>query len=346
MRDHSSRKRGDAPLAGMLRQTKAWEKSPDTMRVLQLTNNYPTNDFPVFGIFVKEQIESLNALGIENSVFFINGREKGKREYCVSIGRLRRLLRLNCFDIVHCHHCFSALALILSGAKGRSKSIVSYQNDPDYEGGRYLFRLISLMSDKVIFKNKSRFLSRPNTLCVPNGVDIGFFKPIDRYEARQHLKLDQQKQYILFMDSYKRRRQKRLDRFEQVVSHLVNDLRISDIEPVVLTNTPRSLIPHYINACNVHVLTSDFEGSPNSVKECLSCDVAVVSTDVGDVRELVQDVPGCYVSKSFEATELAGLVVKALGRDRVNGRDRIFALQLDTASVALRLRSVYEQLLQ
>lgn len=48
------------------------------MKVLHITNNYPTEKFPIFGIFVKEQIDSLTELGVENEVFFIKGREKGK----------------------------------------------------------------------------------------------------------------------------------------------------------------------------------------------------------------------------------------------------------------------------
>ena len=51
------------------------------MKVLHVTNNYPTTNFPIFGIFVKEQIESLVETGVECEVFFINGKENGKIEY-------------------------------------------------------------------------------------------------------------------------------------------------------------------------------------------------------------------------------------------------------------------------
>ena len=55
------------------------------MKVLHITNNYPTKNFPIFGIFVKEQIESLNAEGVSSEVFFMNTREKGKEEYFYSL---------------------------------------------------------------------------------------------------------------------------------------------------------------------------------------------------------------------------------------------------------------------
>ena len=62
------------------------------MKILHVTNNYPTKNFPIFGIFVKEQIDSLIDLGIDIDLFFINGREKGPLEYIKSIFILARKL--------------------------------------------------------------------------------------------------------------------------------------------------------------------------------------------------------------------------------------------------------------
>ena len=60
------------------------------MKVLHITNNYPTAKFPVFGIFVKEQIESLSSEGIESDIFFVNGRENGKIAYLERLRDLRK----------------------------------------------------------------------------------------------------------------------------------------------------------------------------------------------------------------------------------------------------------------
>ena len=45
------------------------------MKVLQVTTNYPTIKYPAFGIFVKEQIESIEKLGVVNTIFYSNGKE-------------------------------------------------------------------------------------------------------------------------------------------------------------------------------------------------------------------------------------------------------------------------------
>ena len=98
------------------------------MKVLHITNNFPTKNYPVFGIFVEEQVKSLTELGLKNEVFFINGREFGRKEYIASIIRLRKKLRNGGYDILHCHHAFSAIILFLTFRFFGFKKILSYQN--------------------------------------------------------------------------------------------------------------------------------------------------------------------------------------------------------------------------
>ena len=58
------------------------------MKVLHITTNYPTEEFPIFGIFVKEQIESLQKLGVDNDVFYCDGKNKGFRKYITYVPKL------------------------------------------------------------------------------------------------------------------------------------------------------------------------------------------------------------------------------------------------------------------
>mgnify|MGYP006442447535 FL=1 len=147
------------------------------------------------------------------------------------------------------------------------------------------------------------------------------------------------------MDSYKRRAQKRIDRFNEVIRILRGDLQQYNIEPLILTNTSRNQIPLYLSAASLHIISSDFEGSPNSVKECLACNTKVVSTPVGNVEDLIGDVPSCYISKTFEPKELASLALKALNAQDFDGRSCIFYKQLDTKNVAKKLIRIYKELI-
>ena len=46
------------------------------MRVLVVTNMYPTQDMPNFGLFVKEQIDLIKEQDVDVDVLFINGKKK------------------------------------------------------------------------------------------------------------------------------------------------------------------------------------------------------------------------------------------------------------------------------
>src|SRR4030095_2056880 len=94
---------------------------------------------------------------------------------------------------------------------------------------------------------------------------------------------------------------------------------------------------------DVVLLTSLHEGSPNIVKEALACNRAVVSVDVGDVRERIEGIEGCYLALP-EASDLAAkLRLCHAGPSRVAGRIKMQDLSLE--HIARRLTEFYEDVL-
>jgi teichuronic acid biosynthesis glycosyltransferase TuaC len=315
------------------------------MKILHITNNYPTKNLPIFGIFVKEQIDSLAQTNVLSEVFFVNGKERGKLEYVRSIVRLNKLLSKNNFDIIHCHHAFSAIVFLFSGFSGKIPSVVSFQNDPSDESLFNLFNIIKHFSTTWIFKNRSIFADNKRGHYLPNGVNIDFFRPIDKREACLKIGVNPDKKYILFVSSNYVRKQKRYDKFQ----HIVSELKKWDgsIEELTLINTQRHLVPYYFNAAALHLLTSDFEGSPNSVKEALSCNIPVVATQVGNVKELLEEVNGSYCTNSFSETELIALCKKSLTEVFVpNSRNKLIEKGYDINNVAIELRKIYLKIIE
>ena len=314
------------------------------LKVIHITNNYPTENLPIFGIFVKEQIDSLSQQGIKNEVFFINGREKGKLEYLKSIFRIRKFLSNNQYDIIHCHHALSAACLILSGHSKKSKTIVSFQNDPANEGHR-LYDFIKRNVRAIILKNNSTYVDNKTIFYLPNGVNTDFFQSITKLEAFNKLNLDTSKKYILFVSSNFIRKQKRHDIFCDTLEILKKKYNMEDVEELRLINTKRELVPYFFNAASLHLLTSDFEGSPNSVKEAMACNTPVVSTDVGNVLELLDGVNGSFVAKSNASEELADLAYSALSNEEIHdSRGALIEKKLDIESVAKQLIKLYKLL--
>lgn len=311
------------------------------MKVLHITNNYPSKKLPIFGIFVKEQIDSLNKINLNNDILFINARENGKIEYLRSIFKIRKKIKDKEYDIIHCHHALSALCLIFSLKSIHNKVLVSFQNDPIHELGIIVFRFIKFFSNGLIFKNNSSLINEDFSFYLPNGVNTNFFRPIDKEISRKHLGLDLHAKYILFVSSNKLRKQKRYDRFLQIIEILKNKYKIKNIKVIKLINVCREEVPYFFNAVDLHLLSSDFEGSPNSVKESIACNTPVVSTNVGNVSELLKNANGCYVSKSFKAEKLAFYVNESLREDSCNGVEVIREMGLDIESVALKLKNIY-----
>ena len=118
---------------------------------------------------------------------------------------------------------------------------------------------------------------------------------------------------------------------------------MDNIEELNLINTKRELVPYYFNAASLHLLSSDFEGSPNSVKEAMACNIPVVSTSVGNVSELLESVNGSYVSDSFSSEVLAKLAYKViLNNDISNSRKQLIKMELDMNSVAEKIHTIYK----
>lgn len=298
---------------------------------------------------MKEQKESVERLGVQTQLFYSNGKENGGfRQHLKSVFKIMPLAWSRGYDIAHCHHAVSGLIYLLSGGALMHKCVLSYQNDPDHEYGKWVFRLLYPFFDKIIIKNTpSRYLKYKKVVYLPNGCNSDFFSPVDRVEARARLGWSNDMIYVLYMDSNRgKRTQKRKDRYDAVLCALRNDYKYDNIVSIELSNTPREDIPTIMNACTLHLMTSDFEGSPNSVKECLCCNVPVVSTPVGNVQEMIGDIDGCYVTKSFDVAELAQCCDKVLksSRNDFNGRQQFLAKGYGIDAVAQKLLAIYSSL--
>ena len=93
---------------------------------------------------------------------------------------------------------------------------------------------------------------------------------------------------------------------------------------------------------DVLLMTSSHEGSPNMVKEALACDLPIVSTDVGDVRERISGIKGCFVSDTQDFEQIVQHVILVLNQGtRIEGRRHL--VDLDEKKSASKVLSVYSK---
>lgn len=181
---------------------------------------------------------------------------------------------------------------------------------------------------------------------VPNGVDTNFFREIPKNYCKRKLNLSLNRKYILFVSATNlHRKEKRYDRFQQVMKILREKYILQDIEELTLVKADRKDVPFFFNASDVVLLVSDVEGSPNSVKEALACNTKVVATNVGNVEKMLSALDGCYVVDSFDPIHIAEKLYECLNSKATNVRKRIFEQNLDQLSVGRKLVSIYEQIL-
>jgi teichuronic acid biosynthesis glycosyltransferase TuaC len=172
-------------------------------------------------------------------------------------------------------------------------------------------------------------------------VDLGRFTVLDRGSCRSRLGFHPDRFHVLVPASAVGDPRKRVWLARSAVARL-ND-RGLNAELHELSNVPHTEVPIWLNACDALILTSLHEGSPNVVKEALACDLPVVSVDVGDVRERIEAIPGCYLSDP-SAEDLAAALTKVHeGSRRVAGRQQME--DLSNERIAERIRDFYEQVL-
>jgi len=179
-----------------------------------------------------------------------------------------------------------------------------------------------------------------NAIILPNGVDLNLFRPLDKKECRQKLGWEWGKKYLLFVSNSDRE-----EKNIALTQTRINRIKINPVELKVVYNIEHSQMLIYLDASNVLILTSKWEGSPNIVKEAMACNIPVVATKVGDIEYLFENTEGYYYTDS-DADKLAEKINYVLNNDiKPNGRQRIIDLKLDSESVANKLIQLYQEVL-
>src|SRR5439155_73869 len=149
-------------------------------RVAVVTNMWPYPDRPAYGVFVAEQVRSLRTEpGLEVDVFLLQPMHS-RRRY-MGGGRIAAAIRAGGYDVVHCHHPFSLLALAPHLRRLRGRPIVlTVHGIEGLTGWRTgLTRAAVHLADEVVVTNEALRRSLGGRL-VPCGIDTKRFHPNGR----------------------------------------------------------------------------------------------------------------------------------------------------------------------
>ena len=97
-----------------------------------------------------------------------------------------------------------------------------------------------------------------------------------------------------------------------------------------------------MQAVDAFVMTSFTEGSPQVIKEAMACGCPIVSVDVGDVKDRIGKLPGCYIADR-DAEAIAKKLKEALAFEgRTLGRATVMDDGLSNESIASRIITIYK----
>ena len=119
----------------------------------------------------------------------------------------------------------------------------------------------------------------------------------------------------------------------------------SPIEMIELRGYTRDEVVTLMHKCKTLLLTSIREGSPQVVKEAMACGCPIVSVDVGDVAERLDQMEGGYVVSTRNPHDIAKALEHAIHFGRTRGREKLMEDGLDNAQIADKLIKIYKKVI-
>jgi glycosyltransferase involved in cell wall biosynthesis len=302
--------------------------------------------------------------------------------------RLAMLFRRERVVVAHAFLFDAELSVRLAGLMAGVRAVAGSERNADYpvaplrkallRATRGLVRVVVANSESGARYNRRLYgLPESRYRIVYNGVDTQRFRPAERSACRARLDLPESEFVIGMFASFKRQKNHPLiiAAMEKVVRDIPNArlLLVGDvldgafgdtdtykrevtdalagcsakhrISMLGRRNDPENIYP----ACDVSVLPSLHEGTPNVVLESMACGIAAVVTDVSDNARIIRDGMDGFVVPNGDVNAMADRLVRvgrdpAL-RDRMGRNSRDSAIErFATAAMAANMGRVYEEL--
>jgi len=328
------------------------------MRVLAVTNMYPSSAHPAQGTFVEQQIVGLRRIGVDVDVLFINRKAQGTRAYLALPALLRSRLAEYDADIVHIMYggimadlatrvvthkptvvTFHGSDLLGEHLNGLARKLIARYGV--FASNRAARRATGIVVVADALKRRLPSSVDPAKVrTIPCGIDLDRFRSLDAAECRRELQWSDDGFHVLF-NSNGGDPVKQQDLARSAVAVLKETGVPAEFHEMF--GQPYDQVPRWLNASHVLLLTSRHEGSPTIVKEALACNRPVVSVDVGDVRQRIEGIEGCHIALATPEALAAKLQMVHKRSGDVDGRSTLEPLSVER--IAMTLSDFYKELL-
>jgi teichuronic acid biosynthesis glycosyltransferase TuaC len=306
------------------------------VRVLVVTNMYPTVERPALGPFVRDQVEALRRRDDLDVELFAFG--PGPRALARAAVALRRRFRGQRFDVVHAHFGLTAWPALL--ARLGPVAVTLHGNDLLVRRSYLLTRAalpfcaLTAAVSREFSANLPGAGTTRRVAVLPVGIDLARFRPIPRAEARARLGLDPAGPYLLFPHDPARP----LKRHDRALA------AAGGVRLLTLGGVPPAEVPYWINAANAVLIPSEKEAFGLAALEALACGVPALATPVGIHPVALDGIAGSHCIPWDRDAWRAALAPHLAAADpRVVGRARAELFSAD--AMAARVVAAWRDLL-
>lgn len=309
----------------------------NSLKILVVTNTYPTEERPGDTPNIKDQINDLEELGVSVDIFHIDHQRK--INYLWGILKIFLLsFQRKHYDLIHAFYGHSGL---IAKLQFKYPVIITFLGsdllgEKDGKIGKFI---VKYADGVIVMTDEMKMASdRMDARVIPFDADTNTFSPTPMNEARTDLGLPPEKKLILFPWN-PARPEKQFHIASEAIEIAKKEI---DIELLPVFDQPREIIAKYMSACDAMILTSHHEGSPLAVREAMVCHLPVISVDVGDVREILEKHDGGIIVEDAPSKIAAKLKMA------VRNRDKFFSTSsknLNTQSAAKKVLELYQYVL-
>jgi glycosyltransferase involved in cell wall biosynthesis len=291
---------------------------------------------------VQEQVEQLRNEGCVVQLFLIVG--KGWLGYLRNRkGLMHEIKRFNP-DLIHAH---SGMSVLLAALQRRIPVVATFHgSDINIPKLRRFSKLAMMLSRShiVVSTEMKRALNDERVHVIPCAVDTSVFYPTDTASERKKLGWKEEKRYILFSSAFSN-----TVKNAPLAQEAIAELNAENIQLVELKGKSRLEVAQLLNACDAALMTSFTEGSPQFIKEAMACAAPVVSTPVGDVPELSENLAGHFLVEYTKESVAQGIRRAIEFRDaekQTKGPEVVQKFGLTPHHIAQRIMDVYSKALK
>lgn len=245
------------------------------------------------------------------------------------IFRLRRLIKSEKPDVIVSFMAEPNFRMLLATLGIKCRKIISVRNDPNKEYPNLLFRFLAKtiynLADGIVFQTEDAKKWFPKSIqkksrIIMNQVDDVFFNtPLaeKRHDIVTTGRLTAQKNHIMLIHAFSQIANEIEDNLiiygegelRRELEDLVRELGLE--KRVFLPGSTRN-VPEVLSKAKIFVLSSDYEGMPNSLLEAMAMGLPCISTDCpsGGAREVLSAVGEEHLVDVRNINEMSRVIKK------------------------------------